>query len=211
MIRSVCLAVFAGLLVWPMTAAEGTIFYSKSFPKSKPEYMEIVLESTGDAIYKESAEDDQPVKFKLTTEEVKSVYDLAEKLNWFNKKVESGLPVARMGDKTYRYTLAGKTTETKFNYSQDLDAQALQDWFERMTETVNLFFDLDRTARFERLGVDRALLHLEAAWDRKRLLSYELYYPLLNRVIKNDSYLNMARERAAKLKAIFEEARKKPE
>lgn len=43
------------------------------------------------------------------------------------------------------------------------------------------------------------------------MLSYELYYPLLNRVIKNDSYLNMARDRAARLKAMFEEARKKPE
>jgi hypothetical protein len=199
---------------WMLLAAatllgqEGTLFYSKSFPKSKPEYMEIIVEATGEAIYKESAEDEQPVKFKLTAEEVKAVWGLAEKLEYFTRKLESGLPVARMGEKTFRYTKGETKQEAKFNYSQDLDAQALQDWFERMTETVNLYFDLERTAKFERLGVDRALLHLEAAWDKKRLLSYELYYPLLNRVIKNDSYLNMARERAARLKAIFEEARK---
>jgi len=199
------------LLVGTLAAQEGTIFYSKSFPKSKPEYMEIVVEPTGEAIYKESAEDDQPVKFKLMPEEVKAVWDLAAKVNWFDKKLESGLPVARMGEKSYRYTNGAAKHEVTFNYTQDLDAQALQDWFEKMTETVNLYFDLERTAKFERLGVDRALLHLEAAWDKKRLLSYELYYPLLNRIIKNDSYLNMARDRAAKMKAMFEESRKKPE
>jgi hypothetical protein len=196
------------LLIWPLAAQEGTIFYSKSFPKSKPEYMEIVVEASGEAIYKESAEDEQPVKFKLQPEEVKAVWELAAKVDWFKKKLESGLPVARMGEKTYRYTHGDIKQEVKFNYSQDLDAQALQDWFEKMTETVNLYFDLERTAKFERLGVDRALLHLEAAWDRKRLLSYEIYYPLLNRIIKNDSYLNMARDRAARMKAMFEEARK---
>ena len=194
-----------------LMAQEGTIFYSKHFPKSKPEYMEIIVEATGEAIYKESAEDDQPVKFKLSPEEVKTVWDLAAKVDWFQKKLESGLPVARMGEKSYRYTNGAIKHEISFNYSQDLDAQALQDWFEKMTETVNLYFDLERTAKFERLGVDRALLHLEAAWDKKRLMSYELYYPLLNRIIKNDSYLNMARDRAARMKAMFEEARKKPE
>jgi len=204
MIRIVCLL----LAVWPLAGQEGTIFYSKSFPKSKPEYMEIIIEPTGEAIYKESAEDEQPVKFKLMPEEVQAVWALAAKVNWFDKKLESGLPVARMGEKTYRYAKGETKHETKFNYSQDLDAQALQDWFEKMTETVNLYFDLERTAKFERLGVDWALLQLEAAWDKKRLLSYELYYPLLNRIIKNDSYLNMARDRAARMKAMFEEARK---
>ena len=198
-------------LVLPLLGQQGTIFYSKSFPKSTPEYMEIVVEASGDAIYKEKADDDQPVKFKLMPEEVKAVWELASNVGWFQKKLESGLPVARMGEKSYRFTNGATRNEVSFNYSQDLDAQALQDWFEKMTETVNLYFDLERTAKFERLGVDKALLHLEAAWDKKRLLAFELYYPLLNRVIKNDSYLNMARDRAARMKAMFEEARKKPE
>jgi hypothetical protein len=73
---------------------------------------------------------------------------------------------------------------------------------------VNLFFELDRTARFEPLGVDKALLRIEAAWDKKRLVSWEIFYPMMNRVIKNDRYLNMARERAGRLKELFEGARK---
>jgi hypothetical protein len=198
-------------LLAPVWAQEGTLFFSKHFPMSKPEYLEIIVEANGEAIYKESAEDDQPVKFKLTPVEIKALWELAEKTEWFNRKLESGLPVAKMGDKTFRYTLGGKTTEAKFNYTQDVEATALLDWFERMSESVNLYFDLERTAKFERLGVDRALLLIEAAWDKKRLLSYEMYYPLLRRVIKNDSYLNRARDRAARLLAVFEEARKTAE
>lgn len=198
--------VFATILA---QADDGVVFYSKSFPGSKPEYMEIEIQATGEAQYKESAGDDLPVKFKLLDEERTAIYALVEKLEFFQRKLESGLPVAKMGEKTYRYSKDGKKYEVKFNYSQDLDAQALQDWFEKMTETVNLFYDLDRTVRFEPLGVNRALLLLESAWDRKRLIGIELYYPLLNRVIKNDRYLNMDRERAGRLKTAFEEARKK--
>jgi autonomous glycyl radical cofactor GrcA len=197
-----CLAVLA-------RAEDGIVFYSKSFPGSKPEYMEIEIQPTGDVQYKESAADDLPVKFKLIDEEKSAIYALVEKLEFFQRKLESGLPVAKMGEKTYRFAKDGQKNEVKFNYSQDLDAQALQDWFEKMTETVNLYYDLDRTVRFEPLGVNRTLLLVESAWDRKRLIGYELYYPLLNRVIKNDRYLNMDRERAGRLKAMFEEARKK--
>jgi hypothetical protein len=192
-----------------LCAEDGIVFYSKSFPGSKPAYMEIEIQPTGEAQYKESAADDLPVKFKLQPEERDAILALVAKLEFFQRKLESGLPVAKMGEKTYRFTKDGKSTEVKFNYSQDLDAQALQDWFEKMTETVNLYYDLDRTVRFEPLGVNHVLLLVESAWDRKRLIGYELYYPLLARVIKNDRYLNMDRERAARLKATFEESRRK--
>ncbi len=200
----VCFLLFAGLL----PANDGVIFYSKSFPGSKPAYLEIEIQATGEARYKESQDDELPVKFRLQDAERDAIFALAEKLGHFSRPLESGLPVAKMGEKTYRWIKDGKTQEAKFNYSQDLDAQALQDWFEKMTETINLFYDLDRTVRFEPLGVNRVLLLVEAAWDRKRLIGWELYYPLLNRVIKNDRYLNMDRERATRLKTMFEEARK---
>ncbi len=193
-------------------AGEGLLFYSKSFPGSKPAYLEITIHPDGQAEYKESADDALPVKFKLQPEELKTIQELLGKLDYFKRPLESGLPVAKMGEKTFRWTSGhdGKDRfESKFNYTQDLDAQALQDWFEKMTETVNLFYELDRTVRFEPLGVNRSLLLVESAWDRKRLIGWELYAPLLNRIVKNDRYLNMDRERAGRLKAMFEEARAK--
>lgn len=191
----------------PALAADPKLFYSKSFPGSKPAYAEVRLERDGQGVFRDDPADDQPVKFKLEPAEVEAIYLLSEKLGHFSHPVESGLKVANMGEKTFRVELAdGRTQEVKFNYSENPDAQALLDWFERIVESEMLLIDLQRTAKFDRLGVNQILLRLEAAWDRKRLIAVAQYLPMLDRVAKNDSYLNMARERAAKLGVFFREA-----
>jgi hypothetical protein len=43
----------------------------------------------------------------------------------------------------------------------------------------------------------KALLLLESAMDRKRLVGTEQYLPMLERIVKNDNYMHTARERAA--------------
>jgi hypothetical protein len=96
-----------------------------------------------------------------------------------------------------------KVAEQKFNYSQDEDANKLLEWFEKITQTEQHYFALERTVKFDKLGVHKALLQLEASWDRKRLVALDQFLPLLDRVAKNSSYLNMARERAAALAEIF--------
>ncbi|MBK5290923.1 MAG: hypothetical protein JJE04_04410, partial [Acidobacteriia bacterium] len=50
-----------------------------------------------------------------------------------------------------------------------------------------------------KLGAHKALLQMHAAMERNRLVALDQFLPLLDRVVKNDSYLNMARERAASL------------
>lgn len=175
------------------------LFYSKSFPGSVPAFVSIELLSTGEGVYKEAPEDEDPIDFKLPADDTKQIFDLAEKLERFKRPLESNLKVAQMGVKTFRYEQGSVKNEQKFNYSVDLDAQALLDWFERLTETQRLHFDLERTAKFDRLGVNKTLLQIEAAYDRNRLVGLHRFLPLLDRVAKNDSYLHMARERAATL------------
>lgn len=51
--------------------------------------------------------------------------------------------------------------------------------------------------KYDKLGVQDALILVEAASDEKRLVTPEQFLPLLDRIVKNDSYLHMARERAA--------------
>jgi hypothetical protein len=40
---------------------------------------------------------------------------------------------------------------------------------------------------------------VEAAYDRQRIVGLDQFLPLLDRVAKNSSYLNIARDRAAAL------------
>jgi hypothetical protein len=104
-----------------------------------------------------------------------------------------------MGMKTYRWEENGKTQEVKFNYSQDLDAQAIQDWFEKMTETEQHFIAVERAVKFDKLGTNKALLQFQAAIERDHLVALAQFLPLLERVTKNESYLHMDRERAHRL------------
>ena len=74
-----------------------------------------------------------------------------------------------------------------------------------MAESGQYYYELEKTVKFDKLGVNQAILKLESAWDRKHLVGVAMYVPLLDRVAKNDSYLNMARDRAEKLSATFRE------
>lgn len=186
-------------------AADGPrLFYSKTFPGSKPPYMEVRLDRNGRAEYREAPDEEFPIVFQLRPRETRVVWELSEKLDQFRKPLESGLKVARMGDKLLRWENGAERYEAKFNHTLDADAQLLHDWFERMCESAILQADLERTVKYERLGVNQAILRIEAAWDRKRLVGVDQYVPLLKRVAANSVYLNMARERAEKLLALFQ-------
>ena len=184
-------------------SAQPQAIYSKLFPGSVPEWVQITLAKDGQAVYTDQKDDPQPLSFTLPLEQTQTIFALAEKLNFFNRPLESGLPVAKMGEKSFRWVDGAKTFETKFNYTQDLDAQALHDWFERMAETESHRINLERSARFDKLGVNKALLLLQSSWERKRIVAPEQFYKTLERIVKNESYLNIARDRAAFLVNAF--------
>jgi hypothetical protein len=115
------------------------------------------------------------------------------------KRPRNLLKVAQMGMKTFRFEEGGKSTEVKFNFSEDLDSRLLLDWFERISETGQNYYALERAVKYDKLGVNQALLQFNIAMDRKRVVSPQLFLPMLDRVAKNATYLNMARTRAANL------------
>ncbi|HWD00408.1 MAG TPA: hypothetical protein VG456_26810 [Candidatus Sulfopaludibacter sp.] len=185
----------AGVLL----AGDPSLFYSRDFPGSTPAYIQVTLEKNGDADYREAKDDELPLKFKLTPEEVTEVFALAEKLDRFKRPLEAPVKVAFMGTKTFGWEEGDKKTEVKFNYSTDLSAQALQDWFERMAESAEHRIELERAAKYDHLGVFKALMLLGSALERGRLVAPEQYLPMLDRVAKNESYMHTARARAAEI------------
>ncbi len=198
-------AVLAGILVCAASAAAAStprVAYSKSFPQSNPAYVAITINKDGTAEYKETA-DEEPLRFRLTEKETEEIFGLAEKLERFKRPLESNLKVAKTGVKTFRYEHGAEKNEVQFNYSLDPSAKALWDWFERITETERHRIELERTARFYKIGVNDSLLQLEVSRDRARLVGQEQFLPILERIIKNESYMHMARERAARLADSF--------
>jgi hypothetical protein len=188
-------------------SAAPRLCYSKFFKGSTPEYVAIAIERDGRATYQEAKEDDEPIKIQLSATDTEEMFSLAGKLDHFQRPIESGLKVANMGVKTFRFEDGEEKHEIQFNYSQDLSAQVLLDWFERITETEASFISLDRTARYDKLGVNDSLLQLQISWDHQRVVAPDQFLPLLDRIFKNESYLHVARERAA---GLAEAIRKPP-
>jgi hypothetical protein len=182
----------------PGAGAQPKLSYSKSFPGSVPPYVEITVDKSGAALYKEDPKDDDPLKFQLAAD-TSQMFALADKLDHFTRPLESGLKVANMGQKTFRYEGDGKTGETKFNYSEDMDARALTEWFERIAETERSLIELERSVKFDKLGAQNAILRIEILRDQKRLVAPDQFLPMLDRVVKNESFLHIARDRAAGL------------
>ena len=187
--------------------AEPRLFYSKFFKGSTPEYVAITLQRDGQVTYQEAKDDDNPIKVQLAAADTQEIFGLADKLDRFQRPVESGLKVANMGLKTFRFEDGSDKHEIQFNFSQDTTAQALLDWFERITESERHFIELDRTVHYDKLGVNDVLLQLQITYEHKRLVAPEQFLPLLDRIAKNESFIHIARERAA---GLTESIRKPP-
>ncbi len=194
--RVVVLALFSGLA---LLSADPRLTYTKTFPGSVPPYVEINIEKNGAGLYRDDPKDEDPLKFQLSASDTSQIFSLAEKLDFFSRKLESGLKVANMGQKTFRYESDGKTGEAKFNYSEDIDARALTDWFERIAESERSRIELERTVKYDKLGAQNAILQIEILRDQKRLVAPDQFLPMLDRVVKNESFLHIARDRAAAL------------
>ncbi len=192
--------VFALLFAGALGAADGPrLFYSRDFPGSAPAYLQVTLDKEGNAEYGEAPDDDNPLKFRLTEAETREVFGLADKLDHFKSPLESPARVAFMGKKTFRYVDGAQKSEETFNYTVDVNAKELQDWFERMAESAQRRIELERTAKYDKLGVPRALLLIQADLEKDRLVGLDQFLPMLDRIAKNETYMHTARTRAAAL------------
>lgn len=177
--------------------------YSKSFPGSVPAYVSIIIDRSGAGEYKDAPDDQNPLKFQLAEADTAQIFQLAEKLGRFKRPLESPLKVANMGIKTFRFEDGAEKNEVKFNFSEDADARSLADWFERISESEQHLINLERAAKYDKLGVNKALLQFETSMERKRLIDPKQFLPMLDRIAKNESYLHMARTRAAGLAELI--------
>ena len=135
----------------------------------------------------------------LAESEAKEVFALADKLDHFKHPLEAPVKVAFMGTKTFRFEEGAEKNEVKFNYTEDVNAQALQDWFERMAESAEHRDNVERAAKYDHLGLVQAVNLLASAYMRHRLVAVDQFLPILDRVAKNETYMHSARALAAEM------------
>ncbi len=200
--RSVILALACAT---SLLASVPTLTYTRSFPGSVPAYFCINIDRSGALLYKESPTDDQPLKAQLPESDVESIFSMAEKLGYFKTPLESGLKVANTGKKTFRYEDAsGSGTEATFNFSTNETAQQLLTKFEDIGESERAYIELERTLRYDHLGINDALAQVETLWLNKQLAAPKQFVPLLTKISTRETLMHLVRDRAARLKDEFE-------
>ncbi|MBI1357065.1 MAG: hypothetical protein GC160_22215 [Acidobacteria bacterium] len=194
--RIACLVVLWAGSCLPVSAAQ--LFFSRDFPGSSPAYFDITIEADGAAAYRE-APDEDPLKFQVDAATVTELLNRAEAVEALGPSVASKRKVAFTGNKVLRLSDDGRQQEAKFMYSENQDAQYVVSWFLKAAETIGHRINLERAVRFDRLGVNDALLQLQGAFERDRVVAADQLIPVLEQITGQEKILHLARSRAAAL------------
>ena len=179
---------------------EFRLFFSRTFPGSIPEYFEVEISSSGAARYREDHPEGEALEFKLSGEDMLRLTGRVKNLDYFRVSPAHSRKVAFTGEKIFRYVdAAGNSSETKFNYTENPHAQALLHWFFKAGETARHRTELERAARYDRLGVNQHLLRFQVSLDKGRIISPKQMIPILTRISKDKKIIHIARSRAALL------------
>lgn len=185
------------------TAAEApTVTFRKIFKSSYPEFVEIKLNQSGagTADIRQLSDDPNPQPLQIDLVLAHKIFDLAAKLHNFDGiDLEMHRRIANLGQKTFTYESGAETHSVTFNYTLDQSAQQLLDIFENLSREQTDLSDLQRTMRFDRLGVNDELAQIEKDYDHNLLPDPKRFLPALDQLAADDHYVNVARERARAL------------
>jgi hypothetical protein len=193
-----------GLAAAPLARANApadgaTITFRKVFKSSYPEFVEIKVTDAGAGTsdIRQLDDDPSPQPFEITAPLVQKIFDLAQKLHDFDGvDIDIHRRIANLGQKTFRYERGSVTHEVNFNYTLDPSAGQLLDIFEGLSRQLTDLADLQRTMRYDRLGVNDVLLRIEKDFNRNLLPEPARLLPALDQVAADEHFIDIARERA---------------
>ena len=188
----------------PARAGEAQITFRKVFEGSTPEFAEIRIGEASGATFdiRQLSEDPDPKPFGVGPAVRAKIFELADALHDFNGvQLDVRKRIANLGRKTFRYERDGEAHEVTFNYTIDPAAEQLSQIFEGLTRQQWDLVFLQRQMRFDRLGVNDALLQFETDLKGRILPEPERFLPTLDQLANDPHFLDIARERARALAA----------
>ncbi len=204
---------FAALIATnaPATPAdEATITYLKVFKSSYPEYTEIKIGQSGAATYdiRQLSDASTPQPAQISAPLVARIFDLAAKLHDFDGiDIEMHHRIANLGQKTFTYQRGAETHSVSFNYTLNEPASQLLAIFDDLARQQTDLSDLQRTMRYDRLGVNDVLAQVEKDYDNRLFLQPDQFLPALDQLASDDHFIDIARERARNLAARIRASR----
>jgi hypothetical protein len=196
-----CLAPTKNALSSPAGSAVFT--YRRIFKSSTPEFIELKVEENSDkASYEIRQLDEDPgaTPFEISPVLRNKIFELVAQLNYFNGiDLEIHRKIANLGEKTFRWERGSEAHEVKFNYTVNPAASQLLQICEGLARQQELVEVLQRRMKYDRLGVNDALLDLETDFSKGVLPEPQRLLPLLDQISADYRFVEIARQRARSL------------
>jgi hypothetical protein len=196
------------LLISLITAAVAVAFpsgssvftYRRVFKSSTPEFIEIKIKDdtdTGSYEIRQLDEDAGATPFEISPPLRSKIFQLINQLNDFKGlDLDVHRKIANLGEKTFRWEHGAEAYEVKFNYTVNPAATQLLQICEGLARQQELIDLLQRRMKYDRLGVDDALLQLETDLSKGVLPEPKRVLPLLDQIAADSRFVEIARQKA---------------
>jgi len=204
MLAFLCLSCWLSSAATASTPAAGAkISFKRVFQGSSPELIEITLRDDSDtATYEIRQLDEDPgaLPFEVSAALRAKIFALAGELhNFQGQDLDVHRKIANLGEKTFRWQQGSISQETKFNYTLNSAATRLLQIFEGLARQQEHFALLSRRIRYDRLGINDALLQFESDLNRGLMPEPQRLVPLLEQIASDTKFVEIARQRARTL------------
>ncbi|MGB2634939.1 MAG: hypothetical protein WAM58_13475 [Candidatus Acidiferrum sp.] len=177
-----------------------TFTYRRIFKSSTPEFIEIKIKDdtdTGSYEIRQLDEDAGATPFEISNSLRTKMFQLINQLNDFKGlDLDVHRKIANLGEKTFRWEQGAEAYEVKFNYTVNPAATQLLQICEGLARQQELIDLLQRRMKYDRLGVDDALLQLETDLSKGVLPEPRRILPLLDQIAADSRFVEIARQKA---------------
>ena len=199
---------------WPVAASHGVsglapgpgaakVTFRRIFQGSSPEFIEVTVQSDSNAATYEIRQLDEDAgaqPFEVGEALRSKIFALTQQLNEFQgQDLDVHRKIANLGEKTFRWQQGNVSHEAKFNYTLNSAATQLLQIFEGLARQQEHYALLERRIRYDRLGINDALLQFESDLNRGLLPEPQRLIPLLEQISSDPKFVGIARQRAQSL------------
>ena len=203
-LQSALFALLLGFLAAPAISAQSAkLTFRRVFPASTPEFIEITVREDSDtATYEIRQLEEEPgaAPFEVSATLRAKMFGYAAELHHFQGlDLDVHRKIANLGEKTFRWEKGNQKFETKFNYTLNSPASQLLLIFEGLARQQEHFALLSRRMKYDRLGINDALLQFESDFNRGLMAEPSRLLPLLEQISNDSKFVEIARQRARNL------------
>jgi hypothetical protein len=203
-LQSALFALLLALFACQVASAQSAkLTFRRVFPASTPEFIEITVREDSDAAtyeIRQLEEEPGASPFEVSAALRAKMFGYAAELHHFQGlDLDVHRKIANLGEKTFRWEKGNQRFETKFNYTMNSSASQLLLIFEGLARQQEHFTILSRRMRYDRLGINDALLQFESDFNRGLMPEPSRLLPLLEQISNDSKFVEIARQRARNL------------